>query len=135
MDILLWQDLCKTNELPDIYMFAPVNSYTLETFPEVELSPPFLSQPSYSCHLVSLLIPKSVFYFLRHHMAKQLAPIDINTARDHRKGFRGAPAASSLENTFYTLSCPRGNIGSVNCEGTSTGAKFRPGCQQMQRTS
>jgi len=54
----------KTSEPPDTYMFAPVNSYTLETFPEVEISSPFLPQPSYFCYLISLLIPNSLPYFL-----------------------------------------------------------------------
>lgn len=115
-------------------MFAPVNSYTLESFPEVEISPAFLPQPSYSCYLVSFLISASSISS-KHHITKQLPLIDINTARDHRRDFRGTPAASSLENTFYTLSHPRGNTGTVNREGTSRGAKVRPGCQQMQRTS
>lgn len=61
----LWQDLCKMNWLPDIYMFALVNSYTLETFPDVELSTSFLPQPSYSCCLLSLLMPYSLFYSIR----------------------------------------------------------------------
>lgn len=56
MDIILWKDLCKTNEPPDIYMFIPVKSFTLETFPEVDISGPVLPHPLYSCYLVSLYL-------------------------------------------------------------------------------
>lgn len=54
------------NWLPDIYVSAAVNSSTLETFPGVELYMwSFLPQPSYSCCLLSLLIPYSLFYSIR----------------------------------------------------------------------